>query len=369
MTNDKSGDMRKKFSEDFASLFGQKYPKEGLCFDYFYDPATDAHVHWQEKVCSYTPLLIGSKADATPFSQLNVETVESCRTRQLMKLLVQRGRYVMLVGTAGTGKTAQISEYLKTLDKDADGLLSTNITMSYFTDSAQLQAEMELAIDKRAGRMFGPPATKRLIYFIDDLNLPYIETYGTQNAIALITQLMQHGSIFDRADLGFRKEIVDTQYMAGMNPTAGSFEVCERAQRHFCTFACAMPGTTDLKLIYNQIFQGHLLGWPAAICELGEKIVETAIMLYQAVAARFLPSAVKFTYNWNMRELTNVFQGMTLAAQGDFSQPLALLRLFVHESCRVFQDRMISEQEMAEFETILRSTTAPRTSPSPTCPS
>lgn len=28
------------------------------------------------------------------------------------------------------------------------------------------------------------------------------------------------------------------------------------------------------------------------------------------VASKFLPSAVRFTYNWNMRELANVFQGM-----------------------------------------------------------
>ena len=33
----------------------------------------------------------------------------------------------------------------------------------------------------------------------------------------------------------------------------------------------------------------------------------------QAVAVRFLPSAIKFTYNWNMRELTNIFQGMVLS--------------------------------------------------------
>ena len=64
------------------------------------------------------------------------------------------------------------------------------------------------------------------------MGLPYIETYGTQSAIALITQLMQHGTIFDRADLGFRKEIVDVQYLAAMNPTSGSFTICERAQRH-----------------------------------------------------------------------------------------------------------------------------------------
>lgn len=56
--------------------------------------------------------------------------------------------------------------------------------------------------------------------FIDDLNLPYIETYGTQNAIALLTQHMSYGTIFDRLDLGLRKELVDIQYMAAMNPTA-----------------------------------------------------------------------------------------------------------------------------------------------------
>jgi len=54
-----------------------------------------------------------------------------------------------------------------------------------------------------------------------------------------------------------------------------------------------------------------------------------------------------------MRELTNIFQGMTLAKQSNFGTPLALLRLYVHESCRVFQDRMISEQEMADFEVMI----------------
>ena len=42
--------------------------------------------------------------------------------------------------------------------------------------------------------------------------------------------------------------------------------------------------------------------------EIAPSIVATAVAFVQAVAARFLPSAVKFTYNWNMRELTNIFQ-------------------------------------------------------------
>lgn len=101
------------------------------------------------------------------------------------------------------GKTSIISEYLRGLDKDADKLLCvrltrfiqlctcvsdgvliiyihtniqttpspntnvsihtlhhtrpTTINMSYYTDSGTLQREIELAIDKRSGRKFGPP--------------------------------------------------------------------------------------------------------------------------------------------------------------------------------------------------------------------
>jgi dynein heavy chain len=60
-----------------------------------------------------------------------------------------------------------------------------------------------------------------MIFFIDDVNLPYVETYGTQNSIALLTQHLQYGDWFDRGDLGMRKEIVDIQYISAMNPTAG----------------------------------------------------------------------------------------------------------------------------------------------------
>lgn len=39
-----------------------------------------------------------------------------------------------------------------------------------------------------------------------------------------------------------------------------------------------------------------------------DRLVDASIALHSLVLSKFLPSAVKFTYNWNMRELTNVFQ-------------------------------------------------------------
>ena len=353
MIVDKSGDYRKKISEDFASTFGAKFPKDGLCFDYFYDPLSGEQVHWQTKVPEYVPVPIGNKSGESPFNSLFVETVETTRMTFLLNTLARNGKYTMFVGNAGTGKTEIIKNYLDSLDKDADGIISKNIVMSYYTSSFTLQQEMEGYIDKRSGTFFGPPMGKKMIFFVDDLNLPYVETYGTQNSIALLTQHVQHGSVFDRSDLGMRKDLVDIQYVAAMNPTAGSFEVCERLQRHFATFAITMPSKSDLTTIFSNLFGGHMGGFQPVMQELSGKIVETAIQVHEAVSSKFLPSAVKFMYNWNMRELTNIFQGCCLAKGDYYIKPAMLARLYIHETQRVYSDRLVSEDEIEIFGNML----------------
>ena len=359
LVTDKQSDDKAKFSEAFASTFPEhRLPPEGSCFDYYYYVEEHSWNHWRDnpKFHKYTPVPIGGAATAVAFTSLSVATVNSVRLTYIMDALVRKQRNVMFVGTAGTGKTMLVKEYFKTLDKDTDGLLSETIVMSFYTDSLSLQAELDLYIDKRAGRIFGPPATKKLIYFIDDMNLPYIETYGTQNSIALLTQIMQHGSIFDREDLGFRKEIVDTQMIAAMNPTAGSFSICERAQIRFSTFDCAMPSKEDLQTIYTSLFEGHLMGFDEKVLESGHHIVHGGIELMDHVATKFLPSAIKFTYNWNMRELTNIFQGLCLSKEEYFQKPLEMVRLFIHEAERVVMDRLVTEKDIAEFEHMLQET-------------
>lgn len=43
----------RKFSEEFLSTFaGQKIPKEGTCFDYFYDWQSDGFKDWATQVCA-----------------------------------------------------------------------------------------------------------------------------------------------------------------------------------------------------------------------------------------------------------------------------------------------------------------------------
>ena len=79
--------------------------------------------------------------------------------------------------------------------------------------------------------------------------------------------------------------------------------------------------------------------------ELALKIVDSAIGLHEAISSHFLPSAIKFMYNWNMRELTNIFQGCCLAKGDYYIKPITMIRLFIHEAQRVYSDRLVSESE------------------------
>ena len=135
--------------------------------------------------------------------------------------------------------------------------LSFTINFNSFTDAATLQFMLEQPLEKKTGSIFGPPGTKRLIYFIDDVNMPTPDKYGTQSAIALMRQQVDYGGFYDLKKLTMKK-LENVSYVGAMNPTAGSFFIIDRMQRHFATMATPFPEAEVLRNIYTCIMGGHL---------------------------------------------------------------------------------------------------------------
>lgn len=55
-----------------------------------------------------------------------------------------------------------------------------------------LQRVLEKHLEKKAGRNYAPPGTKQLVYFVDDMNMPEVDTYGTVQPHTLIRQHMDY---------------------------------------------------------------------------------------------------------------------------------------------------------------------------------
>lgn len=74
------------------------------------------HILLLSQVPEYQPIPIGMGPGDTPFSQLAVATSDTVRMSYIMDKLVRKGKFMMLVGTAGTGKTSIVKEFLRRYD-------------------------------------------------------------------------------------------------------------------------------------------------------------------------------------------------------------------------------------------------------------
>jgi len=136
-----------------------------------------------------------------------------------------------------------------------------------------------------------------------------VDKYFTVQPHTIIRQHIDYHHWYDRQKMTL-KEIHNTQYVSSMNPTAGSFTVDARLQRHFTIFALSFPGFDALMTIYSSILAQHLSspGFHPLLAKMATPLVTNALAVHAKIASSFLPTAVRFHYIFNLRDLSNIFQ-------------------------------------------------------------
>ncbi|XP_036692664.1 dynein heavy chain 9, axonemal [Balaenoptera musculus] len=346
MVQDQLVDDRAEFSKWWLTEFKTvKFPSQGTIFDYYIDPATKKFEPWSKLIPQF------EFDPEMPLQACLVHTSETIRVCYFLERLLARRRPVMLVGTAGTGKSVLVGARLASLD--AEEYLVKNVPFNYYTTSAMLQAVLEKPLEKKAGRKYGPAGNKKLICFIDDVNMPEVDAYGTARPHAIIRQHLDYGHWYDRNKLSL-KEVMNVQYVSCMNPTAGSFTINPRLQRHFSVFAVSFPGADALSSIYCTILTQHLkLGnFPAPLQKCVPQLTRLALTFHQKIATTFLPTAIRFHYIFNLRDLANIFQGILFSSVECVKSTQDLVKLYLHESNRVYRDKMVEEKDLDLFDKI-----------------
>ena len=113
-----------------------------------------------------------------------------------------------------------------------------------------------------------------------------------------------------------------------------------------CLLVCT--GMDALKTIYQSILSQHMTinSFPPQVQKMSEKLVVAALQLHQTIASSFLPTAIKFHYIFNLRDLSNIFQGILFSTSECAKTPVDFLRLWLHEASRVYGDKLIDKSDM-----------------------
>jgi dynein heavy chain len=85
----------------------------------------------------------------------------------------------------GVGKTMIAKAALNKLSSQGE-YIPVKLCFSAQTSSARTQKIMELKLEKRKRTLLGPPMGKKIVVFIDDVNMPKLDRYGSQPPVELL---------------------------------------------------------------------------------------------------------------------------------------------------------------------------------------
>ncbi|KAL5105240.1 Dynein heavy chain 10 axonemal [Taenia crassiceps] len=318
-------------------------------FDYMFDLKELRWVEWRSLVPKYI------HNNAVPYPEIVVPTVETVKLEWILKEMFLMNRPLIMVGETGTSKTATALSTIQSLNPDVT--CSLVINFSSRTSSKDVLRSLNANVEKRAKGVYGPMPGKKLIVFIDDLNMPQEDEYGTQQPIALMRMILERGGLFEQGkDLVWRA-LKDMTYVGGMGPPGGGRRSLDpRFVSFFSIFHCLPPSADSLNKIFGSILNGHFaIGFSKKLQAILGDITSMSIETYFEIKNRLLPTPTKFHYTFNLRDISRVFQGMCQATPGRFKGPKKVLRLWRHEVLRCFHDRLINNVDQNIVEEIIES--------------
>ncbi|KAM6908086.1 dynein axonemal heavy chain 2-like [Lycodopsis pacificus] len=337
-------DGRKRVDSFIRGMEGT-FPFKDTVYEYYVDTKNKTWASFEDKL----PKGWRFNANA-PFYKIMVPTVDTVRYNFLVMALVLGQYPVLLTGPVGTGKTSVAQSVLQGLDNKWAAL---TVNMSSQTTTNNIQDIVESRIEKRAKGLFVPAGGKRLLWFLDDLNMPANDLFGSQPPLELLRLWIDYGFWYDRQKQTL-KFVKDMFLLASMGPPGGGrTHISGRLQSRFNLINMTFPHESQIRQIYSTMINQKLEGFKEEVKPIGEVLTQATLELYYAVTARFLPTPAKSHYLFNLRDISKVFQGL-LRAHPDFHDTKNnIAKLWIHECFRVVSDRLVDHSDMEAFVALL----------------
>ena len=284
-----------------------------------------------------------------------IPTIDTVRHEEILYSYLAEHKPMILCGPPGAGKTMTLFSALRKLpDMEVMGLnFSSATTPDLLLKSFEQYCGYRKTLN---GVVLSPNQIGRwLVIFCDEINLPAADKYGTQRVIAFMRQLIESNGFWRTSDKQWVR-LDRIQFAGACNPPGdtGRVPLGLRFLRHAPLVMVDYPGRASLLQIYGA-FNSAVIKIIPSLRGYSQALTEAMVEVYIQSQARFTPQ-VQPHYIYSPRELTRWVRGVYEAIKPLESLDLeGLIRIWAHEAMRLFQDRLIGEEERIWTQDTIRN--------------
>ncbi|GKT26037.1 Dynein axonemal heavy chain 2, partial [Aduncisulcus paluster] len=319
-----------------------RIPSRDSVYEYVVDPTSRSWVSWESKIPqSWRP------APGTPWHRVLVPTVDTQRNSFLVNHLFDDEKHALLVGEP-CGKSLLVTENLTpTLESNHSSII--NCAFSAQTSAQRTQSIIENNMEKRAKGVLCPPSSNNVLLFVDDLNMPSPDEYGSQPPLELLRQMITQGGWYDLKKQTFT-EVRQCIVLGAMGkPGGGRNDISPRLLSCFNVIGCLFPEKSQIKRIFGTLCGLKFTEFADPVRQTLDTVILASMNVYNTVCTKLLPTPEKSHYIFNLRDLARVFLGLVRADPVLCDSKEGLIRLWTHECFRIFNDRLINFKDKKWF--------------------
>ena len=366
--------LKVKKIEDFVDSeisIGDK-PKDMMCFDAFLR-TTQGIAEWASWADYKIPY---ENPPNGTFTQIIVPTKQLMRYFWFVDALATKSINILLFGESGSGKSLvaahalmqdkneisspqavrlpaqkQASINLEVGTKAPPNKFSQiNVCFTWHTTPGKFQKVLEERLEKKRKNLYSAPTRKRVLIYIDDVNIPQEDNYGTMPVVEYLRGILDKGGFYDKTRY-FWKQIRKTSFLCTASPAlCGRKELSLRFYSHFCTFYVNTTSNSELHSLFETVLMEHFGGMPRELISTYKiGYLESLLEIYDKIK-RALPGSPRYPhYMLTVKDLGKIVTGFLLGKKENLVSPEQMCKLFLHEHMRVYQDRYITEEHKALF--------------------